>query len=74
MSETKTLSLEKTTNKTIEEGIKQSDKKKDEELEERFKFVAKNPNHPIYKILNPELLKEFKEEKESPTDGLFLKK
>lgn len=28
MSETKTLSLEKTTDKTIEEGIKQSDKKK----------------------------------------------
>ena len=74
MPETKTLSLEKTTDEIFKEGIKQSDKKRDEELEERFKFVAKNPNHPLYKILNPELLKEFKEEEKSHTDGLSLKK
>lgn len=74
MSETKTLSPEETTDEIFKEGIKQSDKKRDEELEERFKFVAKNPNHPLYKILNPELLKKFEETERSPTANSPIKK
>lgn len=72
MSETKTSSLRKVLNETIEENTKQSDRKRDEEFKERLGTIIRSPNHPLHQLLNPKLFEEFGKVEQAHADSPHL--